>query len=147
MRRSLNHIINDVIDVLSGITAMDIEVFTSFQSGLLDVPISTPTVTVGVKSAAFNTSSLSAFSGYTDEGDFFSTKADIELSTNIFLPNAAHGAVNFEVLSLIVFALQKSRIPISLVRCGTLYYDARLMCSVLPVSITLCEHLYSDEED
>lgn len=143
--RTLNTILISIISVLSQIEEIPLKVYTAFQSTLLDVPIAEPTITVGVKKAVFNTSSVSAFSGYSGDSPFYCTRADIDVSANIYLPNAASGRVNFEVLSLMIFALNKSSLPISRIECGTLFYDNTLMCSVLPVTLSIADYIFKEE--
>ena len=143
--RTLNTIINNVIDVISAITDCELKVYTAFQSNLLDVPISKPTVTVGIDRAVFNTSSVSAYSGVWDGEDFYSVHGELDVSVNIYLPNKANGLVLFEVLSYIIFALERSALPVCKITSGSLKYDNTLMYSVLPVTVTLSDYLFKED--
>lgn len=140
--KSLNNIIDRVVDILSEEKDFPYAVKTVFNSTLLDIPISTPTVTVGINEAEFKLGALSLYSGLYSESENYSVPVELALSANIYLPNAANGVVNFETLSYVVLALAESDLPVSRITCGSIRYDSTLMCSVLPVKIHLSEHIY-----
>lgn len=140
--KTLNTIINSVVSVLEKADGFNFAVQKVFNSTLLDIPISTPTVTVGIGEAEFNLAPLSSYSGLYSDNEHYSVPIELSLSANIYLPNAANGVVNFETLSHVVLSLAESDLPVSRITCGSIHYDSTLMCSVLPVRIYLTENIY-----
>ncbi len=143
--RGLNSIVNEAIDLISEINRLPLKVVTAFRTDLMDLPLSNPTVAVGIDTVDFATDKLSAYSGMSGDSAQFSVPIDVTLRADIYISSQYNGFMSYDALTLIVNALfYSTTLTVSEIRCEKMHYDSTFMCTVLPVKIKLHDRICGD---
>ena len=143
--RGLNSIVNEAIEIISAIKSFPISVVTAFRTDLMDLPLSDPTVAVGVDAVEFGTDKLSAYSGMSGDTAQFSVPVDVTLRADIYLSSQFSGFASYDALTYIVNALFYSgTLTVAQIQCDKMHYDSTFMCTVLPVKIKLHDRICGD---
>lgn len=139
--RTINGILSDIITAVNAITRLPVKACYDYQSRLMDTPLASPVVTVGLNSVEANLDRASAYAGKQNGYIQYAVPTEVCVAASIYLPHTANGFVNYDVLTYIIEALFKSNITVNRISCGTMRYNSTFMCSVLPVTISLSERI------
>ncbi len=139
--KTINNILADIITAVNAIKRLPIKACYDYQSSLMDMPLTSPIVTVGLDSVEANLGKASAYVGKRNGYTQYAVPTEVNIAASIYLPHTANGFVNYDVLTYIIEALFKSNITVNKISCGNMRYNSTFMCSVLPITISLYERL------
>ncbi len=134
----LTDVVNKVMDVIKGMDIIPVDVVHEYRGMLANVPIHSPTITVGVRDLTMEMDKMRAYGGTAYGYPEYSIPTDIELCANIYIPRHGSGIIQYSVLSYMADALFYSdELDVYKIKSGPVSYDGNFLCSVLSVSIFL----------
>lgn len=145
--RGVSSIIEEVVDMINDRLHITIDGVVAFNTELMDVPLSTPTVAVGLDSVNMKADKLSVFSGRSGTDQRFSVPAEIVLSLDIYIPREYNGIICYDVLSYLADKFLKcTTLTIESIECDRIKYDNTFMCMILPARVKVFDRVGGDTE-
>ena len=142
--REIRNIVEDVIAVIEAI-GFPLSVTAEFPNELMDMPLNTPLITVGIAEIEIDSSAAACYSGKSGT-EKYSLPADITVELNIHIPHDLYGLVNYDVMSMVLDALHKSNIEVYKMTTEKMYYNSTFLCIVYPVRFKFREHICGDSQ-
>lgn len=140
--REINHIIEDIIEIIENTDMIPVDAVVEYRGRFMDMPLSDPTVTVGINDITLECSKIRSYGGRYGNVSEYSIPAQIELSANIYIPKDYNGLTCYDVLTQMANGLfYNEKFNVYKIKAGNMTYNSTFLCVVLPVSIFLNERV------